>query len=256
MSNQHRLLVIHDGRDEPPQLTPRLTAAGFQVDAAAAGEQAVQRAHQQEYDAITLVLRLPDQCGLEALQKIRHDGLSRDSPVVSMMMRARAGTTATLAMADVLSKPIRSDEIVSAMARFRLPGTSPTNVMVIDDDPRALDLMRATLQPMGIDAVCMLDGRAALRELDRHRPDAIILDLVMPEFDGFNVLDALQHLPTWRHTPVFVWTSILLTNAEYASLGQSARAILRKRGGSLDSALDALRSWRPSAAVAAIGGRA
>ena len=252
-SINRRLLVIHDGRDAPPQLVPRLTAAGFRVDAAATGEQAVQRADQQEYDAITLGLLLPDQCGLEALQKIRHHGLSRESPVVGMMMRASAGTAVTFAIADVLSKPIRSGEVVSAMARFRLPGTSPTNVMDIDDDPLALALMRATLKAMGIDAVCMLDGRAALLELDRHRPDAIILDLVMPEFDGFAVLDALQQLPAWRDTPVYVWTSMLLSDADYSSLGRSARAILSKRGGSLDATLDALRSWRPSAATAPLG---
>ncbi len=93
---------------------------------------------------------------------------------------------------DVLRKPIRTDEIVTAMARFRWPATSPTNVMVIDDDPVALDPMRATLTAIGIDAVGLLAGRAALRELDRHRLDAIILDLVMPEFDGCAVLDALQ----------------------------------------------------------------
>ena len=75
----------------------------------------------------------------------------------------------------------------------------------------------------------------------------------MPEFDGFKVLDALQQLPAWRDTPVFVWTSMPLTDAEYESLGHSARAILSERGGSLESALDALRSWRPSAAPAAIG---
>ena len=99
----------------------------------------------------------------------------------------------------------------------------------------------------------MLDGRAALLELDRHRPDAIILDLVMPEFDGFAVLDALQQLPAWRDTPVYVWTSMLLSDADYSSLGRSARAILSKRGGSLDATLDALRSWRPSAATAPLG---
>ena len=249
----HHLLVIHDRRDDPPQLVPRLTAAGFRVDAAATGEQAMQHAQQREYDAISLSLLLPDQCGLQVLQQIRDQGLSRDSPVVGMTMRGDAGAAATFAIADVLTKPIRTDEIVSAMARFRLPGTSPTNVMVIDDDPLALDLMRATLKAMGIDAVCMLGGEAGLREIDRQRPDAIILDLVMPGFDGFAVLDALQALPAWRDTPVFIWTSMVLSDADYTSLGRSARAILSKRGGSLDATLDAWRSWRPSAALARSG---
>ena len=250
----HRLLVIHDERDDPPQLVAGLTAAGFRVDESATGEQALQQARHRAYDAITLALLLPDQCGLEVLQKIRTEGRSRASPVVGMTMRAQAGSAATFAIADVLCKPIRTGEIVSAMARFRLPGAGPTNVMVIDDDLLALDLMRATLKAIGIDAVCLLDAREALRELDRYRPDAIILDLVMPGFDGFAMLDALQRLPAWRDTPVFVWTSMVLTDAEYSTLGHSARAILSKRGGSLDATLEALRGWRPIVAMASAEG--
>ena len=250
----HRFLVIHDGRVDPPPLVAGLTAAGFRVDETATGEQALHHARQHEYDAITLGLLLPDQCGLAVLQKIRAEGLSRASPVVGVTMRAPAGNAATFAIADVLCKPIRTNEIVSAMARFRWPVAHPGNVMVIDDDPRALDLMRVTLEAIGIDAVCMLDGRAALRELDQHRPDAIILDLLMPEFDGFAMLDALQRLPAWRDTPVFIWTSMALTDADYATLGHSARAILSKRGGSLDATLEALRGWRPMAAAATIEG--
>ena len=248
-SIEHRLLVIHDDRDDPPELVPGLKAAGFVVDTATTGELAVQRACDRQYDAITLGLLLPDQCGLGVLQKIRDAGLSRESPVVGITMRATPGTAATFVIADVLCKPIRTDEIVAAMARFRRPETSPTNVMVIDDDPLALDLMRATLKAIGIDAVCLLDGRDALRELDRHRPDAIILDLVMPEFDGFAVLDALQQMPAWRDTPVFVWTGMSLTEAEYSSLARSACAVLSKQGGSLDATLDILRRWRPPAEV-------
>ena len=143
---------------------------------------------------------------------------------------AIAGSAAaTFAIADVLCKPICADEMASAMARFQLPGGGTVNVMVVDHDPMALDLMRATLQAMGIDAVCLLDGREALRDLDLHRPDAIILALVLPVFDAFAVLDALQRLPAWRDTPVFLWTDRVLTDGEHAVLGQSARALLRQR---------------------------
>ena len=103
-------------------------------------------------------------------------------------------------------------------------------MLVIDDDPNALDLMRTTLNSIGIDAVCVQDGRTALRNIDQLRPDAIILDLMMPEFDGFQVLDALQRLPAWRQVPVYIWTSLLLTDEEYALLARSARATLAQDG--------------------------
>jgi CheY-like chemotaxis protein len=134
---------------------------------------------------------------------------------------------------------------VLAMAAWRWPEPHRAKVMVIDDDPMALDLMRATLMGIGIDAICLQDGRQALSQMDQHRPDAIILDLMMPEFDGFAVLDALRHLPSWQSTPVFIWTSMILTEDEYASLARSAQAILSKGGGALAAMLDDLRRWRP-----------
>jgi CheY-like chemotaxis protein len=116
--------------------------------------------------------------------------------------------------------------------------------MVIDDEEVSLELMQATLRSIDIDAVCFQDGRVALQEIDRHRPDAIVLDLMMPGFDGFQVLDALQRLPAWREVPVFIWTSMRLTEEEYATLARSARAILIKGGGTMEALLESVRRWR------------
>jgi CheY-like chemotaxis protein len=187
------------------------------------------------------------------LEGIRREGPSHEAPVVGVTMHTDAGSAASFAIADVLCKPIRTDEIVSAMSRIRRPGPSRFDVMVIDDDPLALDLMRAALASIGIDARCHLDGRDALREIERGGPDAIILDLMMPDFDGFAVLDALQRLPDFRDTPVFIWTSMLLTDDEYAGLARSAEAILRKGGGAFDAMLEALRRWRPPVAASDVG---
>jgi CheY-like chemotaxis protein len=144
----------------------------------------------------------------------------------------------------MLCKPIRSDEILKAMARFRGPASRSTKVMVVDDDPRALDLMQATLKSIGIDAVCLSDGHEALRDIGLHRPDAVILDLMMPGIDGFEVLDALRQMPAWRELPVFIWTSMTLTDAEYERLSASARLILSKGGGTIPSWLECLRLLR------------
>jgi PAS domain S-box-containing protein len=244
-----RLLVIEDDPQGQALLVQALRDTGFRVDLAASGAQALQQALRQAYAAITLDLLLPDQPGLGVLAGIRSEGASQGSPVVGMSMATKPGGAARFAITDVLCKPIRTAEIVSAMARLHWPTTRRARVMVIDDDPVALDLMQATLAGIDVETVCLLDGRQALAEMDRHRPDAIILDLMMPEFDGFAVLDALHGMPAWRDTPVFIWTSMLLTEAEYASLARSARAIVGKGGGALASMLDALRRWRPPVAA-------
>ena len=237
-------LVIDDDHRDHALLVDALSQAGFKVDHASDGPTALQRARDTAYDALTLKLDLKDKRGLEVLDYIRSSGASHASPVLGVTMPTDLNVSATFAIANVLCKPIRSDEIVSAMALFKLPGNRRAQVMVIDDEQSALDVMQATLRSIDVDAVCFQDGRLALQELDRHRPEAIVLDLMMPGFDGFQVLDALQRLPAWREVPVFIWTSMLLTDEEYAMLARSARAILIKGGGGMQALQEGVRRWR------------
>lgn len=239
-----RVLVIEDDLRDQALLVEALSLAGFEVDGASNSPYALRRARETAYAALTLDLGLQDKRGLELLDDIRHSGASYASPVVGVTMPTDSNLSATFAIANVLCKPIRSDEILAAMTRFKLAGGRRPQVMVIDDDDASLDLMRATLASIGIDAACFLDGRIALQEVERQRPDAIVLDLMMPAFDGFEVLDALQRLPGIRDVPVFIWTSMMLTDDEYAKLARSARAILIKGGGAMEAVLDSVRRWR------------
>ena len=244
-----RVLVIEDDLDEQLRWRQALAVPGFAADPATTGEQARQQADQRSYAAITLDLQLPGQAGLAALAAIRSGGASHESPVVGMSMPVGTAGTASFPVTDILSKPLRSPEVLAALARVPRPPDRPLRVMVIDDERVALDLMSGVLSAAGIQTVCLQDGRQALRELDLHRPDAIVLDLMMPGFDGFAVLDALLRLPPWHETPVFVWTSLLLTDDEYTLLAESARAIVSKGGGELLRVIEGLRRLRPAAAA-------
>ncbi|RZL11918.1 MAG: PAS domain S-box protein [Rubrivivax sp.] len=241
-----RALVIEPEGLARTGLVAALNAAGFEVDTASTGHEALAQAcGQQHYDALTLDLLLPDQRGLGVLAGIRSQGPNHGSPVVGVAMSVDDGAAA-FAIADVLTKPIRSDEVAAAMARFLQDRGRSARVMVIDDDPVSLDLMRATLATLGIEGQCFTDPMRALLELEHHRPDAIILDLMMPVIDGFEVLDALNARADWSDIPVFVWTSMILTEEEYDRLARSARIILGKGGGALAGLLDQWRHWRPA----------
>jgi len=252
LSGGPRLLVIEDesASDGGPRLAALLDlglgGAGFRVDVASNSERARQLAGQQRYDAITLDLRPPGEPGLEVLAGLRAETADgrHAVPVRGVTMPGGDERNAVFSIADVLSKPLRSDEVLAAMQGLRGAGGAPPRVMVVDDDPLARELMAATLATVGIDAVLLAGGRQALDEIDRHRPDAVVLDLMMPGFDGFATLEALRSLPRWRDTPVYIWTSMLLTDDEYASLGRSARAVLAKGGGGVGTLVGALRRWR------------
>jgi len=250
---RNRMLLIEEHGPASALALQSLSEIGFDVDCAATGEQALSKAGTTVYDAMTLSLQLADRKGLGVLEGIRQDGASRYSPVVGMSMPAQGGTAASFSIADVLSKPIRGDEILVAMTRFRQGKPGGARVLVIDDDALALDLMQAALHHVNIEAVCFLDGREALRDIHRHQPDAIILDLMMPGFNGFEVLHALHEMPQWRDVPVFVWTSMILTEAEYADLSGSAQAILSKGGGALAAMLESMRRKYAAALEAAEG---
>ena len=242
----HRLLVIEDDPHLQARLVKGLLGAGYEVEAASSAAQAARLVLGARFDGLTLDLLLADRSGLGLLSDIRNEGKSSCARVMGVTVPVHDNGAASFAVADILSKPLRSGDLALAMARFGETHGPTTRVMVIDDDPMALDLMRATLAGVGVEAVCMQDGRRALGEIDQHQPQAIILDLMMPDFDGFAVLDALHHLPKWRDTPVFIWTSMMLTDDEYASLARSARSIVSKGGGDLVAMLERLKRWKPS----------
>jgi len=251
---EHRLLVIEDHPAIQAELTEVLADAGFHVDCAATGAQALARARVARYDALTLDLLLPDRSGLGLLGSIRREGPNQDSPVIGVSVPVPAGEVAAFAISNLLSKPIRPDQIALALAPLSLRKPVPATVLVIDDEPAALDLMRATLDGLGIRAVCLPDARLALRDLERTRPDAIVLDLVMPGFDGLQTLHALRQLSDWRDTPVFMMTSLILGEAEIAALTRSSSAIFSTGGGRVADLLESLRRWRPAAAASASRG--
>ena len=244
--------MIQAAREDQTRLLKVLSDAGFAVDAATTGEQALRHAIERGYKAITLDLVLGDRTGLDVLSSIRDKGKNRDAPVIGVSMPSGSGA-ASFAIANILSKPIKTGEILAAMAPYGLAGPGRPPVMVIDDDVLALEVMRTALQSIGIEAVCFSDGFKALQEIDRQRPGAIVLDLMMPVVDGFAILDALGRMPQWRDTPVFIWTSMILTDEEYAILDRSAAAIIGKGGGELAAMLDGLRRRNVAAPPAPLG---
>lgn len=232
---QRALVVGSEGGSDRTELAKLLLAAGFEVDVAEDRDTALQRARSIPYAALTLALSKDlGSGGLDLLDGIRSQGASSASPVINVSVPT-ALRTANFAVTNVLSKPIRSDELISAVALLRrgLPPTAMPKVVLIDDDPAATSLMRATLGSLGVATECFADGPSALAQVTALQPDAIVLDLMMPKMDGFEVLYELNRLPEVRHTPVFIWTSMQLTDADYARLKRSAEAILESGGGSL-----------------------
>jgi DNA-binding response OmpR family regulator len=237
-----RLLVIEGDDKHQSRLFRVASDAGFSVDSVGTGQAALRSAQAVPYTALALALRLPDAGGLETLAGIRKAGASQGSPVLGLSVRAAPGRVATLPVDDLLSKPLRTDEVALALDRLGLG--RPARIMVVDDDPLARQLMHSHLASAGHTVTPMPGGREAIEALRRDRHDAVILDLMMPGFDGFETLDALRRMPAMRDLPVFIWTCLMLTDDELVSLSRSADAVLVKGGGELEPLVRALQRWR------------
>jgi len=145
--------------------------------------------------------------------------------VKALALTPPAGAGVAFPVAEVLAKPLRRPALARALVplRDRLGPGRP--VLVVDDEAGARELMCAALQANGIEAVAAASGAEALQRLPALQPAALVLDLMMPGIDGFQVLHELRGDPRWAELPVIVWTALTLGVEEVEALARSATAI-------------------------------
>ena len=242
-ANGH-VLVIGDHAGTRSRIADALSTSGHRVDVAAEAAQAPRHAGSTHYDALALDLMVSSRRGLSELARIRRDHSAANAPVLAITVADEDSAAAGFAVEDVLTKPLDPAAVIQAMTRAGLARRAGTRVAVIDDDRAARELMIAALADLRIEGVGFDGGETALREMPAYALDAIVLDLIMPAMDGFQVMDRLREDARWHDTPVFVWTSMELTDSEYDLLAISARAIVGKGGARLEPLLERLRRWR------------
>jgi PAS domain S-box-containing protein len=239
------VLIIEDDAAERAWLAETLGRAGYGVESAATGAEALAKSQTQGFDAITLDLLLPDMSGWEVLRAIRGTGPNADVPVVVVTMVAEKGTGAGFRIHDFLVKPVQAEELLASLHGAGVPPEARGPVLVVDDDPKALKLAEATLARSGYRPICRQDGEAGLLAAAEDHPAAVVLDLLMPGMDGFQFLERFRASPHGRRTPVIVWTVKDLTPQERGQLQASAQSIVEKSQGGMTSLLEELERHLP-----------
>ena len=247
------ILVVEDDRRDQHALVDALAGAGYAVDAAASGTEALAKCRDRVYDAITLDLLLPDMSGLDVLRAVRSESLNRDVPIIVVTVVTERGAVAGFAVHDILGKPLDGTALLDSLHRARVTPERSGGVLVVDDDGASCRLMAATLAQLGYRAVTASGGEAGLRLAQQTPPTAVVLDLLMPGMDGFEFLDRLRALPACRTVPVIVWTVMDLTAEEYSRLRRSAQEVVAKGLGGA-SVVEALERLLPRAREGAADG--
>ena len=224
--NASTVLVVDDDAAARDLLTANLKGAGYRVVHAASGEEALALARSIRPDAITLDVLMPKMDGWAVLSALKRDAELRDIPVVMVTLVAERGIGVSLGAVDFLTKPVQRGELIAVLHRLlRRDG----QVLIVEDEAATRAVIRPTIKKMGLPMVETVNGRSALRWLAENPPPAVILlDLMMPEMDGFEVLDAVAGHDKWRDIPVIVITAKQLTEAERERLRRAAHQIIVK----------------------------
>jgi signal transduction histidine kinase/DNA-binding response OmpR family regulator len=202
------LVLIVDDDAEMVHLTKTgLEREGFAVVTAATAQEGATMATRRRPDVILLDLLLPDRSGLELLQSLKADPATHGIPVLVVSVLRDSVKALSLGAAECLSKPADAKTIVPLVRRLLDGAGDGATVLVVDDEGDTVDFIRDTLKTEGLRVLVAHDGRQALDLLSRRRPDLVLLDIMMPELTGFEVLEALAQNPALASIPVVVLTA-------------------------------------------------
>ncbi|MGU3537667.1 response regulator [Methylobacterium sp. A54F] len=230
---EHDTVLLVDDDPAARELLQRfLEREGFRVRTANDGRAGLTLARALKPRAILLDVEMPRMDGWAVLHAVRSDPELAGIPVIMTSVVAEQGLGQALGATDYFVKPIAWDRLKVLMDRYRPAGVSAC-ALIVDDDADARERLRRTLSRDGWETAEAENGRAALERLDRMTPNLILLDLMMPEMDGFSFLRALRARPDGRDLPVVVLTAKEITPEEKARLAAQADRVILKGSLSL-----------------------
>ena len=221
------VLVIDDDPTARELIANYLREAGLSVVTATGGREGLKLAEELQPIAITLDVLMPDIDGWTVLAALRGNPKLSNIPVVMATITDPDRKGITLGAAGYLTKPIDRDRLIALLRPFQTRARR-TRVLLVEDDAMQRERIRLWLEAEHWLASEAENGLVALDRLAKDPPDIILLDLMMPEMDGFQFIAALQAEPAWRKIPVIVITSLDLTAADRARLNSGVEGILLK----------------------------
>lgn len=221
------ILIIDDDKGTHDLLEQELSNEGCQVLHAMGGREGLKVAKAARPDLITLDIIMPDLDGWSVLRTLKDDPELRETPVLLVTIMGDRDLGFALGAADFITKPFDRELLLQAVDRHRR-GDGTVQVLVVGDDPKSRDVLRRTLTKEDWTVAEATNGREALEQLERFRPALVLLDVMVPEMDGFEVLERMRRDEVWREIPVIVVTAKDLTRAEIDLLNGRVVKVLQK----------------------------
>jgi signal transduction histidine kinase/CheY-like chemotaxis protein len=234
------VLVVDDDATVRNLMRRFLSREGFDVVTAESGPEAIAIARELHPSIITLDVIMPEMDGWSVLQAFKADPDLASIPIVMVTIVDEKQKGFTLGASGFLNKPIDRGQLAAILARFKTATATP-RALVVEDDVSTREMMRRLLVGEGWEVALAGNGREALDEIARAQPNLILLDLLMPEMDGFDFLAAYRKMPGYGGIPVIIVTAADLTEGDRRRLNGGVEHILQKAALSEDELLQQIR---------------
>jgi PAS domain S-box-containing protein len=223
------ILVVDDEGPARELLVSYLEPAGYHAETAVTAAEAIEKAKQLRPEAITLDILMPNANGFEILLSLKQAPETADIPIIIVSIVDQQKVGFALGAADYLVKPVNRQVLLKTIRKYTKPQPADeSTILLVDDDPVTLDLLEATLRSAGYRIYSAASGKSALSFLSSTVVDGILLDLLMPEMDGFEVLRNVKQDFRLQHIPIFVLTGKTLTTSDLSLLRRQAEAFFHK----------------------------
>jgi PAS domain S-box-containing protein len=224
-------LIVEDDFKSAELIRVQLEAQGFTVLHAASAEAALVLAVQQPLSLITLDIMLPNMDGWEFISRLKRVPALSRIPVIIISIVADRAKGFALGAAAVMQKPISRQELYESLIELGLLPLAQGHafkVLVVDDDPEEVELLAGWIHGLAGTVQRAYDGRTAIDMARRELPDLIVLDLLMPDVNGFDVVEALRERPDTACIPILVVTIKQMTAEDRAKLKYHVTTIMEK----------------------------
>jgi CheY-like chemotaxis protein len=236
------VVVVEDDRRSFDLLRVYLEAAGARVVRARDGREGLDTVRRLSPAGVVLDILLPGIDGWDVLAQLKADPATAAIPVVVVSMVDERGRGFALGAAEYLVKPVGKEQLLAALYRAAALPEQKHTVVAIDDDPLAIELVKASLEPEGWTVLGAATGEQGLALIREQQPSAVLLDLLMPGMDGFEVVEALRADPETKSVPVVILTSKSMTQQDKERLQGRITYVARKTEFNL-SGLAGLLRW-------------
>ena len=227
---QKPLILVVDDEVPSRELLANYLEAQYRVAFAGSGEEALRRARRLLPDAITLDILMPGRGGFDTLAALRAAPETAHIPVIIVSVIDHQKVGFALGATDYLIKPIQKSVLLEKLREHVPTRNQHDLILLVDDDPRNLELLGVTLRSAGYKTCSVQNGGRALDVLSSQAVGAVLLDLLMPGMDGFQVIRELRQRPLAKDLPILVMTAKNLTQQERDLLNRETQGLFHKQG--------------------------